>query len=171
MVGLRRINAENPMARTWSKAALVRRKFKAGRPIQKDRVLSPIAAIHEGCILLDDLRNAMRDAGLSPDDVRVGIVFVTPETPDTENVVYTLRIPRDPRDLPKLFKKMEEIVTAAKVLPLGLLAGQTDRETMEPDDPKSGAVVWVQPFLTGDRAVRALKTAKNSAGDTALSFN
>lgn len=146
------------MAATWTKAGRVRRKFKAGRPTQKDRVLTPIAAIHEACILLDGLRNAMRAEGLSPDDVRAALVLVTPETPGRENLVYTLPIPA-PGKLPVLFRKVAKIEETGAVLPLGLVVGQMDREAYDPEDPKSGAVGWVQPFLTGDRAVRALKNA------------
>ena len=154
---------QNPMANTWTKAGKVRRAFKAGRPPSKDRVLTPIAAIHETCILLDSLRNAMAGAGLSPDDISAGLVLVTPETPGSEDVVYTLRIPQ-PDKLPELFTSVAEIQSIGEILPLGIVVHQIDREAYDPADPKSGAVLWVHTFLTGERAVRALKAARADCG-------
>jgi hypothetical protein len=144
---------KNPMAGTWTKAAKVRRAFKAGRQRQKDRVLTPIAAVYEACILLDDLRNAMADAGLERDDVRAALVLMTPETQDREHVVYVLRMPQ-PNQLPSVFAELEKIEKPGKILPLGLAVWQRDRELE--DTP---GVVWAQPFLTGDRATRALRRA------------
>jgi len=144
----------NLMAGTWTKAAIVRRKFKAGRPIQKDRELTSIAAIHEACILLDGLRNAMREAGLSPDDVRAALALATPETPGGEDHVYALPLPA-PGKLPVLFTKVEKIEQSGPILPLGIVVWQRDREA-EADDSGVRGVVWVQPFLTGPRASRAL---------------
>jgi hypothetical protein len=147
--------AANPMAATWTKAGTVRRLFKAGRQRTKDRVLTPIAAIYEACLLLDALRNAMSEAGLSKDDVQAALVLVTPETPDMENLIHVLPIPQ-PKKLPELFAKVEKLDKPGKILPLGIAVRQLDRET------ESGAVVWVQPFLTGPRAESALKVARSA---------
>ena len=146
------------MAATWTKAGQVRRTFKAGRPLKKDRVVPPTIAIYEACILLDELRTAMHDAGLSPDDVRAALVLMTPETPGKENLLYLLRIP-EPGKLPKLFATVEEIEESGKILTLGILVRQEDREASDPKDGKVRVAVWPQPFLTGDRATRALKQA------------
>jgi len=145
------------MASTWTQAAKVRRAFKAGRRRQKDRVLRPIAAIYEACILLDDLGQAMHDAELSPDDVGAALILMTPEAANMENIVYTLRLPK-PAELPRLFAEVEKIEKLGKVLPLGIAVWQRDREAT---DPKNEGVVWVQPFLTGERAARALTLAKS----------
>jgi len=146
----------NPMAATWTKAGKVRRAFKTGRQIQKNRVLTPTVAIYEACILLDEIRHAMSEAHLSPDDVQAALVLVTPETPDRKNWVYVLVVP-PPEKLPELFANVEEIERPGKVWPLGILLRQVDREAQKED--KVPVAVWPRPFLTGDRATRALKKA------------
>jgi hypothetical protein len=151
----------NLMAGTWTKAAKVRRMFKAGRKRQKDRVLTPTKAIYEACILLDDLRNAMREAGLSADDVRAGLVLMTPEAPSGFDQVQALPIPQ-PKELPDLFAKVSRAEKAGLMLPLGIVIQQRDREG---EDPKSLGATWVEPFLTGPRAVRALIEARRAFGD------
>jgi hypothetical protein len=147
------------MAAHWSKAGKVRRAFKAGRLRKNNRVLTPTVAIYEACILLDELRTAMDDAELSPDDVRAALVLVTPETPGMENLVYVLQVPQ-PKRLPELFAEVAKIEKLGKVLPLGILIRQLERDAA---DPKAGkevdVAVWPQPFLIGDRATRALKKA------------
>jgi hypothetical protein len=162
MTGLQKTPSDkakaNPMAGTWTKAGKVRRAFKAGRQRQKDHVLTPIAAIHETCILLDEIRNAMREADLSADDVQAALVLVTPETPGRENLIHVLPIPK-PKKLPELFATVSKIEKPGKVLPLGLVIRQLD------EDVESGAVVWAQPFLTGPRAEAALIQARKMFAD------
>jgi hypothetical protein len=97
----------------------------------------------------------MSEAGLSKDDVQAALVLVTPETPDMENLIHVLPIPQ-PKKLPELFAKVEKLDKPGKILPLGIAVRQLDRET------ESGAVVWVQPFLTGPRAESALKVARSA---------
>jgi len=151
-----RKTSKNPMASTWTKAAKVRRAFKAGRQRQKDRVLTPVKAIYEVCILLDDLRTAMDEAKLPVEDVGAALVLVTPETPDRENLVYVLRVP-EPKRLPELFSEVAKLEKPGKILPLGVAVWQRDREIQ---DPEKQGVVWVQPFLTGARAEKALLEAR-----------
>lgn len=146
------------MAATWTKAGKVRRAFKAGRQRQKDRVITPTVAIYEACILLDELRTAMDDAGLSANDVQAALVLMTPETPDRENVVYVLPVPQ-PKKLPELFANVAKVEKPGKVLPLGILIRQLDHEALDPKEGKVRVALWPQPFLTGDRATRALKKA------------
>jgi hypothetical protein len=152
------------MAAHWTKAGKVRRAFKAGRQRQKDRVVNTTVAIYEACILLDELRNAMRAEDLSPDDVQAALVLVTPETPGRENAVYVLPIPQ-PTKLPHLFATVAKVEKPGKVLPLGIAIRQVDREAEDSKDPKSGAAVWVQPFLTGPRAETALLQARKLFAD------
>ena len=155
MTEARSRQGKNPMAGTWTKAAKVRRAFKAGRPLQKDRVLSTNAAIYEACILLDSLRTAMGAAELPVEDVRACLVLVTPEAPDLENVVFVVPIP-EPNKLPELFANVAKVAKVGAVLPLGIAVWQKDRDPKAP----SGAVAWVQPFLTGPRAESALRKAR-----------
>ena len=157
------------MAASWTKAAKVRRSFKAGRRLVKERIVTPIVAIHEACILLDELREAMHEVGLPKDDVWAAIAVVTPERPDKENEVYVLEVP-PPRRLPELFERMAKIEKPGKVLPLGILIAQRDREAK---DPKEQGASWVQPFLVGPRAEKALILARKlfTEGKNRASFN
>jgi hypothetical protein len=158
MITVEQSRPVNPMAATWTKAGKVRRSFKAGRQRVKDRILSPNVAIHEACILLDALRAAMVEAGLSKDDVQAALVLVTPETPDMENAIYVFPIPQ-PKKLGELFAKVEKLAKPGKIIPLGIAVRQVDRES------ETGAVVWLHPFLTGPRAESALKQARGDFAD------
>ena len=149
------------MEKVLTPAARVRRAFKAGRPRQKDRVLTPVQAIYQACILLDALRSAMLEAGLLADDVRCGLVLMTPEVPSGFDLIQALPIP-PPKELPDLFAKVERAVEAGVTLPLGIVIQQRDREG---EDPKSLGATWVEPFLTGPRAARALIEARRAFGD------
>lgn len=140
------------MAATWTKAAKVRRVFKAGRPLRKDRVLSPTMAIHEACILQERLRAAMGEAALPVEDVRIALVVMVPNYVPERDVVHVLRIP-EAGDLPVLFRRVEEINETGRVQTLGLGVWQMDRET-------GSAAGWIQPFLTGARAVNGMAKAR-----------
>jgi hypothetical protein len=148
----RRAGLENPMAATWTKAARVRRALKAGRPLRKDRDVIPRVAVHEGCILLEKLREAMLDAELPEEDVRAAVVLMVPNYVAERDAVHVLRIPES-EDLPALFRRVAAIETSDRVLTLGLGIWQRDRE--------SGSTVgWIQPFLTGQRAANAIVKAR-----------
>jgi hypothetical protein len=155
----------NLMAATWTKAGMVRRAFKAGRPLQKDRTLTPRQAIWEACLLRESLYDAMRKEGLSADDVQAAIVLMTPDTAASVDWIYVFPIPQI-RDLVELFSKVARIEKAENVIPLGVAIRQIDREAADPKDPKSGAVVWVQPFLVNARAATALLKARQVFADT-----
>jgi hypothetical protein len=154
----------NPMAATWTKAGKVRRAFKAGKPRQKDLNLAPRPAIWEACLLRENIGAAMTGAGLSADDVQVAIVLMTPDASSGVDWVHVLPIPQT-KDLPELFTKVAKLEKADHVVPLGVAIRQIDREAYEPKDPKSGAVVWVQPFLVNPRAARALIAARQIFAD------
>ena len=150
----------NPMASTWTKAGLVRKTFKSGRKRQTDLKLYSIKeAGFLACIELEKLRTAMSDVGLSPDDVAAALVLVTPETPGQENIVYTVPVPHEDDKLPELFAKVKQITNErfGKIMSLGIVLRQLDYEA----DPKGGVIVWVEPFLTGPRAEKALLHAKS----------
>jgi hypothetical protein len=144
--------AGNLMASTWTKAAKVRRKFSAGRKREKDRIITPIVAIHEACILLDDLRNAMRGAGLPVDDVRAALILVAPNAEPGLDWVHVLWVP-EPGKLPDLFQRAANVAATGARLPLGLGVWQMDREAND-------VAVWIQPFLTGPHAAKALVEAR-----------
>lgn len=145
------------MEATWTKAAKVRRAFRAGRPLKKDRIVTPVVAIHEACILLDGLQTAMHEAGLPVEDVRAALVLTVPNAEQDWDFVHVLRVP-EPAQLPDLFRRVADVEATGKVLPLGLGVWQRDREA-------DSAVVWVQPFLTGPRAVRSLMIARQKLAE------
>jgi hypothetical protein len=149
----RRTGTENPMAATWTRATKVRRALKAGRPLKKDREVTPRVAIHEGCILLEKLRDAMRAAELPEEDVRAAVVLMVPNYLAARDAVHVLRIP-EPDELPALFRRAAEIENGDRVLTLGLGIWQRDGEA-------ESATGWIQPFLTGQRAANALMKARN----------
>ena len=142
----------NPMAATWSRAAKVRRAFKAGRTLRKDRILTSTTAIHEACILQERLRAAMGEAGLPAEDVCASLVLMVPNYVPERDAVHVLRIP-EAGDLPMLFQRVAEIEDAGRVQTLGLGVWQMDRETENTDG-------WIQPFLTGQRAANGIAKAK-----------
>ncbi len=90
-------------------------------------------------------------------------MLMTPEAENLENIIYTLLVP-PPGQLPRLFAELEKIERHGKILPLGLAVWQLDREATNSVDPRGTPVVWVQPFLTGERAARALIQARNDFG-------
>lgn len=148
----RKMGTENPMAATWTKAAKVRRALKAGRPLRKDREVTPRVAIHEGCILLEKLREAMREAELPEEDVRAALVLMAPHYVAERDAVHVLRIVES-EELPALFRRVVEIENSERVMTLGLGIWQRDREA-------ESTAGWIQPFLTGQRAANALAKAR-----------
>lgn len=154
----------NLMAGTWTKAAKVRRAFKAGRQRQNDLLLTPRRAMFEGYILLHEIQDAMREAGLSENDVQASLVLMTTEPSEGSDLICVLPIPETKR-LPQLYGKLRKLETEERWVPLGIAIQQLDREAYDPRDPKSGAVVWVQPWLANPRAARALITARNAIAE------
>ncbi|MGA2203032.1 MAG: hypothetical protein ABSG40_13805 [Terriglobales bacterium] len=154
VAGLQKSGEKNLMAPTWTEAAKVRRVFKAGRQRQKDRLLTPTAAIYETCILLDKLREAMHDAKLDPDDVRAYLVVGAEPKLGAELVSGKVIVIPPPKRLPEVFRKVEAIRESRM---LGIVFHQADR------DPKAKAPfsVWVHPFIIGTLAERVLLEARN----------
>src|SRR5450432_1865608 len=155
---------KNPMAGYWTKAGSVRKTFKAGRPLQKDRVVKLTTAAHEACIMLNELREAMAAVpGLSPDDVAAALVLMTPETLGQENAVFFIEAHHDVKKLPKMFfnKQKAAYEMPGKIMSLGIAVRQVDHDA----DTKNGVVTWVEPFLTGRRAETALIHARNMFGE------
>ena len=138
------------MAGTWTNAGEVRRKFKAGKPRQKDLLIAPTQSVLEGYILLDQVRNAMREKGLSENDIEGALVLITPES--SADVVYVLPFP-EVKKLPYLYGGVQRLDSAEHVVPLGIVIRQEDREAEE-------TVVWVQPWLVNPRAIRAASRAR-----------
>lgn len=141
---------KNPMAGTWSKAAQVRKALKGGRPRQKDKTLSSTRAILEASILLDGMRSAMSEAGLSEDDVAAAIVFLGRYEGSVWVQLYAVPFVSE---LPGLCQKVSALAGAWK--PLGVVCQQRDEAA------KTGMVAWVHPWLTDSESARALIVARD----------
>jgi len=160
----------NPMAKTWTKAGLVRRRLKAGKPRQKDLVLSAEEAVLQGYGLLLAARKAMLEEGITTgaEDLKAALVLMTPEKAKVSEV-QVLGIPREFASLPRLHAKATQLERTEKLVPLGIAFWQRDRET--DDEP----TVWVQQWLVNPRAEQATREARKalekSAGkDTQAAF-
>ena len=153
----------NPMASTWTKAASIRRKFKAGPPRRNDLVYDCERAALQGYMLFLEIRKAMQaEIPTGAKDIRAALVLMTPE-----NLVYLLAIPKL-EGLPALSAKAMQLERTEKTVPVGVAVWQRDREAQED-------VVWVQPWLVNPQAERAAREAqkafKASEGkDTKISF-
>jgi len=144
---------KNLMASTWTKAAMVRRKFKAGPQRKKDYVLTPLRSILEGAIMLHELQIAMKDAGLLESDVQAALVLrLTPSEPGKPNETHLQPIPGT-ENLHLLYGRVKKLEARGRVEPLGLVIKQNDREAR---GPEGEAVVWVQPWLVDIQASLAL---------------
>lgn len=145
------------MAATWTKAGQVRRTFKAGRPLQKDRALNPEQAIFEACMLLGKLRDAMSapEFDLDPNDVQAALVVEGQESGHT--FVYTLRIP-EPKQVGRLFETVEKIKTPVMY---GIVFSQLDRE-MAAKNPSKATATWVYPFRVSQPSQQVFAKALES---------
>ncbi len=147
----------NPMAATWTKAALVRRAFKAGPKRKTNLEYDRENAILHARILFLEFRVAMGKAGITTtaEDVRAALVLMTPESA-TSDQVHLLSMPRELEDLPGLSAKMAKLEKAEKVAPLGVAIWQRDREAGD-------TAVWLHPWLVvGPRAQRAAIAAQKA---------
>lgn len=127
--------------------------------------MTPRVAIHEGCILMEKLRDVLHEAELPEEDVRAAVVLMVPHYVPSRDAVHVLRIP-GPEELPALFRFVSNIEDSERVLTLGLGIWLRDREA-------GSAVGWIQPFLTGHRAENALAKARtvleeSEGGETRL---
>jgi hypothetical protein len=144
----------NLMESTWTKAAIVRRKFKAGPSRRKDIVHTPTRAVLEAWILCHELQTAMKTEGLSEEDAQAVLVLL-----DGTDATYSFAVPAMD-SLPELYGKVKALQEAGTVVPVGVLFKQFDREA-EDRKTKSGAVVWAHPWLVGLRESRALLNARD----------
>jgi len=153
---------KNLMAGTWTKAATVRRKFKAGPPRRKDLEYDMERAVIECRILFTQIRKEMIQAGIfTSEDSRVALVLMTPDT-DTAEVgrVHVLPVPRKLEGIPELGAKAVRLEKSEKVVPAGVAFWQKDREA------DNSVEVWIQPWLTSSRAARALDAARKAFKDS-----
>ena len=147
----------NPMAGTWTKAAQVRRAFKAGPPRKKDYVLTPAQAILQGAMALLDIQTAMREAGLPEEDANVSLVLM-PATPASGNDPYMDDVSViEPLTIEELSKSYENVKALKGVwLPAGLKYWQLDRELPALSNKPGQPDAWTHRWLVNDRARKAL---------------
>jgi hypothetical protein len=153
-----RRESANLMSATWTKASKVRRAFKAGKKRKNDIVLTPKRAMFEAYILLGEVRDAMREAGLPESDVQAALVLLMKDGSPGVDLIYIARIP-DTQHIPELNRKLKALEKEGPWDPVGVILMQLDREA----DPKSGSAVWGQPWLVNPRAARALFEAGKAA--------
>jgi hypothetical protein len=146
---------ENLMASTWTKAAVVRRKFKAGPRRQRDIEYDVERALLECRILYTELRNAMVTAGIKTGavDVSVGIILTAP--PDAEiRFVEVLSAGGDMEAFAKQAMKAAWLEKQHKVFPIGAAFWQRDRES-------GTGEVWIRSWrLGGQSALLLTETLK-----------
>jgi hypothetical protein len=158
MAQAKQANSKNLMAKTWTKAGMVRRRFKAGKPRQKDLVYDCENAAMHGYMLLLEVRKAMLEEGITTgtEDVRAALVLVTPDSAKV-NRIYLLAIPPRLANLPSLAAKASQLERREKVVPLGVAVWQRDRE------PTDEQIVWIQQWLVeGPRAELASREAQKA---------
>jgi hypothetical protein len=149
-------DGKNLMSSTWTKAAKVRRAFKAGRQRQKDLIYSMERAVIECRIVFLSIRKATVDAGIfGGEDVKVALACMTPEGSEL-NTVYLLPLARGIDGLAGTYAKAERLEKEENVVPLGVVLWQRDREANDAID------VWVQSWLVGPRATLASNVARGA---------
>jgi hypothetical protein len=151
---------ENPMAATWTQAAIVRRAFRAGPRRKTDLVYDVERGFLECRILYIELRNAMIDAGIktSASDVAVGIVL----TDGSNRKAYVLPAGGSLEEFTEWAKKAERLEKRHNVIPVGAGFWQRDRESCQDE-------TWVRLWrVDGETAILMTdikKELKQEKGD------
>ena len=92
----------------------------------------------------------MGEAELPLEDARVSVVLMVPAYVPERDAVHVLGIP-EARELPGLFRRVEEMESGGSDAGAGRVA-------VGSRDGKHGG--WIQPFLTGSRAVKGMDKAR-----------
>lgn len=155
MTMLQTVADKNLMASTWTAAAKVRRKFKAGRQRQNDLKYDTERAILEARIVLIEIRREMLEAGIKTagEDVNVGVILMSPDGAESDHV-FVLPMPRKLEGIAALSTKIARCLDGT-VVPVGVAIWLRDREAGDAD-------VWVQPWLVNTRAARAAIVAQKA---------
>lgn len=142
---------ENLMASTWTKAAIVRRTFKAGPRRKSDLVYGAEHGFLECRILYIELRNAMLEAGIKTgaSDVSVGLILMTPWTAKGRAVVHVLHAGGSIDDFTKSARKVEQLEKQHKAIPIGVAFWQRDHESGQDE-------TWVRAWRLDNASAEAL---------------
>ena len=147
------------MEKSLTPAGRVRRRLKAGRP--RNIALSTFDALHRLVNEADRARTMMQEAGLDPNDIKLALIYCTPEKPGFEETVGYKWLPQ-PGETMEFFTRFEKEATETPFLYLGILWLQMDHES--PGAKALGRpepVVWVTQFIAGPKAEEKLFAARN----------
>ena len=157
-----RSDGHTAMENSISAAARVRRQLKAGRK-RKIHSLSLNSYAAMGRIMgeADRARGLMRDAGLDPNDVHLGLIIRTGES------LHCMWLP-SPDAAQKFF---EDVSCIAGAEFLGILWKQADREIEQDGLPLVS--YWVTPFVTDAKAKEQMELLRAYAvtGGNGMHFN
>lgn len=148
--------AKNLMSSTWTKAAMVRRSFKAGRQRQKDLDYTVDHAIHEACILLIEIRKEMLLAGIRTANEDLRALFILVSDSKGGPLVDYEPMPTNFNALPEFAAKVLAKEKAERARPLGVAIEMRDREAKD----KS---IWVHSWLAYSDVVEEAEAKAESA--------
>ena len=135
------------MEKTLNRAALVRRAFKAGRPLKKDAFLHPKVALSRAQEMLGHLRERMTKERLDPNHVDAALVYCFPDKSES-NRSHLAPLGRQDA-LTRLSQQGALIV--------GILFKQFDAELKK-------EFLWPYFFLLGPAAQEVMRHAGERAG-------
>ena len=131
-----------------SRAARVRRQFRLGRPPKDTLPLHPRIAWDKAESLLSDLRQRMKDAGLSPADIDAQIIGV--RDPNPNEPVF---VPLKDKD------EVVKILSEPDIIAIGMIFRQHDAEA---NDGKGQDITFPVQFTGLSKAgLDVLKGAAN----------
>jgi hypothetical protein len=146
----------NLMASTWTPAAVVRRKFKAGPRRKTSLEMDVERAFLECRILYTELRDAMLEAGIktAANDVSVGLVLMTPWDAK-DRFVKVLPVGGNMEALAEQARKADLLEKRDCVFPIGVAFWQRDR-TANQDE------AWVRMWRIDGNSALALAEVHNA---------
>ena len=150
------------MEASLTPAGRVHRQLKAGRPRKTLNVaLSTFDALHRLVNEADRARAMMRKAGLDPNDIKLALIYCTPEKPGFEQIGRYKFLPQ-PGETMEFFSGFEQEEKDSRVQYMGILWVQLDHESagaklLGRPEP----VVWVTQFIAGPKAEEKLFAARN----------
>jgi len=151
------------MEESISTAARVRRQLKAGRPrsVQDVKDLNSFKAMGILVSQADRAQELMQDAGLDPNDVRLGLIVRTAKD------IMCKWFPA-PEEAGPFFAAICDLAGAQF---LGVLWHQTDREIQADGIPRS--TYWVTPFVAEPEAQRQMLALRDfiTAGGLRMQAN
>jgi hypothetical protein len=150
------------MEKSLTPAGRVRRQLKAGRPRKiLNAALSTFEALNRLVNEADRARTMMREAGLDPNDIKLALIYCTPEKQGFEEIGRYKFLP-PPQETMEFFNSFEELIQETPVLYMGILWLQMDHESaLAKSFGKAEPVVWVTQFVAGPKAEEKLFAARN----------